>query len=347
MASSWTDEANATAKQYAEALKKQSQYLIDQQNQAKQNALNVLENQRNNSINNLNANKDTINQTALDNAKQANINRMLSLKDNNSAMNRAGLSSQGVVGSQVNSINNNYGTNLNEILKNKANQLQDIDNQINSTNLQYDTNRINSINEYDGNIASLQNQIDQQALAQYNTIYQQVLAQKQQEWQNQQAEAERQEAIRQFNEQMAYQKARDAESDRQAWAKLNANNYSGFSGTNNSKKIKTNYYEGDINPDTQYGTFNTLDSNGVKYQPNNVGGSKLKNSGYKVSDLFGAGNTGSTGANIDSQKVWKTSSGKYYVWDGSQNKYIDLDKYFSVTNNGKVLTSPTGIVITR
>ena len=75
MASSWTDEANATAKQYAEALKKQSQYLIDQQNQAKQNTLDALENQRTNSINNLNASKDTINQTALDNAKQANIRR--------------------------------------------------------------------------------------------------------------------------------------------------------------------------------------------------------------------------------------------------------------------------------
>lgn len=347
MASSWTDEANATAKQYAEALKKQSQYLIDQQNQAKQNTLDALENQRTNSINNLNASKDTINQTALDNAKQANINRMLSLKDNNSAMNRAGLSSQGVVGSQVNSINNNYGTNLNEILKNKANQLQDVDNQINSTNLQYDTNRINSINEYDGNIASLQNQIDQQALSQYNTIYQQILAQKQQEWQNQQAEAERQEAIRQFNEQMAYQKARDAESDRQAWAKINTSNYGSFSGSDNSKKVKTSYYEGNINPDTQYGTFGTLDKNGVKYQPNNVGGVKLSNSGYKMSDLFDTGNIGSTGVNVDNQKVWKTANGKYYVWDGSQNKYIDLDGYFSISNNGRVLTSPTGIVLTR
>lgn len=347
MASSWTDEANATAKQYAEALKKQSQYLIDQQNQAKQNTLDALENQRTNSINNLNASKDTINQTALDNAKQANINRMLSLKDNNSAMNRAGLSSQGVVGSQVNSINNNYGTNLNEILKNKANQLQDVDNQINSTNLQYDTNRINSINEYDSNIASLQNQIDQQALSQYNTIYQQILAQKQQEYQNQQAEAERQEAIRQFNEQMAYQKARDAESDRQAWAKINASKINFTDSNSSSKRIKTKYYEGNINEDTKYGTFDTLDTNGVKYQPNNVAGAKLYESGYKVSDLFTSPNYGKTGANIDNQNVWKTKDGKFYVWDGSQNKYIDMENYFNVSKNNRILTSPTGVILTR
>lgn len=287
MASSWTDEANATAKQYAEALKKQSQYLVDQQNQAKQNTLNALENQRTDSINNLNANKDTINQTALDNAKQANINRMLSLKDNASAMNRAGLSSQGVVGSQVNSINNNYGSTLNEILKNKANQLQDVDNQINSTNLQYDTNRINSINEYDNNIASLQNQIDQQALSQYNTIYQQVLAQKQQEYQNQQAElerqeairqynetlayqkakeeAERQESIRQFNEQLAYQKARDAESDRQAWAKIKA---SSFDDTSNNPYGKVNYTDTGFTVSSNGSELPILESEGKYYYKN-------------------------------------------------------------------------------
>ena len=146
---------------------------------------------------------------------------------------------------------------------------------------------------------------------------------------------------------MAYQKARDAESDRQAWAKINASNYGSFSGSDNSKKVKTSYYEGSINPDTQYGTFGTLDKNGVKYQPNNVGGVKLSNSGYKMSDLFDTGNIGSTGVNVDNQKVWKTANGKYYVWDGSQNKYIDLDGYFSISNNGRVLTSPTGIVLTR
>ena len=185
-------------------------------------------------------------------------------------MNRAGLSSQGVVGSQVNSINNNYGTNLNEILKNKANQLQDVDNQINSTNLQYDTNRINSINEYDGNIASLQNQIDQQALSQYNTIYQQILAQKQQEYQNQQAEAERQEAIRQFNEQMAYQKARDAESDRQAWAKINASKL-GFNDTTNNPLGSIKYNDTGYTVEANGSSTPILESDGKYYYKNGKG----------------------------------------------------------------------------
>lgn len=99
-----------------------------------------------------------------------------------------------------------------------------------------------------------------------------------------------------------------------------------YSSSNNSSttQIKTNYYTGAINPDTQYGTFGTLDKNGVKYQPDNVGGAKLQKSGMTVSKFIGTtGNTGSTGANIDNQNVW-TVNGKYYVWDGSQNKYINI-----------------------
>lgn len=90
--------------------------------------------------------------------------------------------------------------------------------------------------------------------------------------------------------------------------------------------VNTDYWQGELNSDTQYGTFKTTDKNGVRYQPNNVGGNPLKGSGKTVAEVFGSGLTGSTGALLDNQKVWKTTQGKtrYYVWDGSQNKYIDV-----------------------
>ena len=90
--------------------------------------------------------------------------------------------------------------------------------------------------------------------------------------------------------------------------------------------VNTDYWQGELNSDTQYGTFKTSDKNGVRYQPNNVGGNPLKGSGKTVAEVFGSGLTGSTGALLDNQKVWKTTQGKtrYYVWDGSQNKYIDV-----------------------
>jgi len=198
--------------------------------------------------------------------------------------------------------------------------------------------------------------LDSEYNTRYDTVWNQINTEKQQ------AEAIRQyeqnyalqkqqyeEDIRQFDENIAYLKEKDAkeyelqikqleEQKRQAqqqqanWEKEYAlskaktyssiNNNYGYEVKDTTTQIKTKYYSGNINPDTQYGVFNTEDSNGIKYQPDNVGGNKLKSVG-KVSDYFGTGNTGKTGANIDNQKLWSTN-GKYYIWDGSQNSYIDV-----------------------
>ena len=163
------------------------------------------------------------------------------------------------------------------------------------------------------------------------------------------------ENIRQYNENMAYQKEQDRikmeyqkERDRIAdeqWQKQYdlslANTYSkssgGSSGSNSSsaeyKKgyIYTDWYQGPINSDAQYGTFSTKDSYGNSYQPNNIGKDKdgnvkyLKPSGKTVAEMYGAGKlTGATGANIDNQKVWQYGK-NYYIWDGSQNQYIKMN----------------------
>lgn len=171
---------------------------------------------------------------------------------------------------------------------------------------------------------------------------------------------EYEEGIRQFNEEIARLKAKDAEEhrleiqrlelqkqqlaqqkaqadreyqlkqqqlaeeQRQFNASLAASKSSGggggssggayISGGGSSKGIVTDYYQGSINPDTKYGTFNTTDKNGVKYQPNNVGGKKLSKAGITIK------NNGVT------QNVWQTSNGKYYYWEGRQNKYIEIPK---------------------
>ena len=68
-----------------------------------------------------------------------------------------------------------------------------------------------------------------------------------------------------------------------------------------------NPYTGTKNSDTQYGTF----SNG--YQPNNIKGQKLSKSG--ITDVV----------NGVTQNVWKTPDGKLWIWDGTQNKYLEYD----------------------
>lgn len=180
----------------------------------------------------------------------------------------------------------------------------------------------------------------------YNTLYSQI-----------QQEKATKEAIRQWEAEMAY-KQEQAKIAQQQWEKeyaLSRNNYygssSGRSGSGSSsgggvaltdsgsQRIQTNYYSGNVNPDVQYGTFGTLDKNGVKYQPDNVGGEKLSSSGKVVSDYFGKGNvTGASGANMDNQRVWKTKAGKYYIWDGSQNKYVDITGRIPNTSTGTVLS---------
>lgn len=207
MMNSWMKEAEEEAKKHSEALKQNNQQILDQLTKAKENSLQQLQAQQDNAIYNINSNKSTINSTAEDNAKQLNINRLLALKSNQSAMNRAGLGTQGVVGSQVNSINNNYGTNLSSVLNQKSSDLQNLEKQKNDTLLSYNTNRLNLANQYDQSYSDALANINDKALAQHNTVYQNYLAMKQQEYENQQAELARQEAIRQYNQNLALQYA--------------------------------------------------------------------------------------------------------------------------------------------
>lgn len=80
--------------------------------------------------------------------------------------------------------------------------------------------------------------------------------------------------------------------------------------------VNTDYWQGALNADTKYGTFKTTDKNGVRYQPNNVGGSKLTKTG-KTAAFNKAGLE---------QNVWKDTNGNYYYWEGYENKYKQLSR---------------------
>ena len=175
------------------------------------------------------------------------------------------------------------------------------------------------------------------------------------EYNNIQAEREREEAIRQFNEQMAfqqqqfeYQKQQDALAQ-QNWEREYALSKSQSGGygplgddgeeltgkkSENGRTIAANPYTGTINPDAQYGVFEWSENPGTGYQPNNVGGVPLSKSGYKVKDIF-YNAIGSTGADMSNQSIWQ-ANGKFYVWDGSQNDYIDVTSEVGRSLNNNV-----------
>ena len=93
---------------------------------------------------------------------------------------------------------------------------------------------------------------------------------------------------------------------------------------NENYPLVTQYYKGNYNTDAM--TNGKVDKSKVfsnGYQPNNVNGNKLSSSGATVGQIFGSGNYGLTGALLDNQTVWTTNN-KFYIWDGSQNKYIDV-----------------------
>ena len=150
------------------------------------------------------------------------------------------------------------------------------------------------------------------------------------------------EGVRQYDQSFAYQQDRDKVSDEQ-WQKqydLSASKSSGGSGGSSGTKNaafddtlwtatgtyddngnaifrnsegKTQAFGPGINPYT--GTKNADAKNGTfgnGYQPNNIGGTKLKNSGM------------STSITGKSQTIWQ-ANGKYWLWRGDLNKYIEVD----------------------
>lgn len=272
----WMKAAEEEAKKHSDAIKANNQYLVDQLNQSKQNTLDQLKQQQDNSIYNLNTNKATINQNAMDNAKQLNVAKLIALKDSQQSMNRAGLGTQGVVGSQVNAINNDYATNLTNVLNQKTNDLRNLEKEKNDTLLAYNTNRLNLENEYGNNLANLQQSINDKALNQYNNVYNNYLAYKQQEYENEQAELARQEAIRQYNEQMAYQKEQDAKQLAYQYYVAKLNNSGGTSGfddgaggtTNNTDSETYNSLYNGINKMISNGFYNSTEA---KRYENEVG----------------------------------------------------------------------------
>lgn len=130
---------------------------------------------------------------------------------------------------------------------------------------------------------------------------------------------------RQFNEKMAEEKRQfNAEYNYKTGGSGGAGGYNdtskgAYSDDGKNYQVNTAYYKGNINPDTKYGVFNTADSKGTKYQPNNVGGNRLYDSGFNMS--LSTKTLAGESKKVN-QKVWTTSDGKLYYWDGRQNKYI-------------------------
>ena len=145
----------------------------------------------------------------------------------------------------------------------------------------------------------------------------------------QQWEREFAEEQRQFNAQMSYNYSKSG---------YYGDYTDGTGGYGDTNIINTPYYNDVINPDAQYGTFNTKDSNGVKYQPDNINGEKLKNThktiAVETKTLNGKNKT-------VTQNIWQLPNGTYWYWDGRQNKYIEIKSLEKIDKTIKKLSDST------
>lgn len=271
--------------------------------QQQKKAMEDLKNQQKQSLSNLNAEEATIKPTYYKKKDTANVQNQLASKNFAEYLANSGRSNSGIGAQYEMSRQATLQRNLNELNTEEAAAIADINRRKTDVN-----------NAYESGLASANAQIE----ADYITN---LLNERQKAWERQQAEKEYQESIRQFNANLALQKAQLAASRSRS---------SSSSSSRKKYEVNTPYYQGNLNSDTKYGTFSTKDAYGVSYQPNNIGKDQngnvkyLKSSGKTVAEMYGAGTlVGATGANLDNQTVWKYGK-NYYIWDGSQNQYIKM-----------------------
>lgn len=237
-------------------------------------------------------------------AKSAYANSMTNRQVLSNSLNRMGLTNSGYGVSQLLGINSQYSKNLadlqNTLATNKANTGYQQQQALADLYSNYTTNK-NALDQYlyEAGQKAYDNAFDRRYQAEQDAISNALQ--------------------QQYNNYLMY-KASGGGSGGSSNVPLGVDNKKSYA-------VNTDYWQGDLNSDAQYGTFKTTDKNGVRYQPNNVGGNKLTSTKKTVGQTFGAGNYGSTGTSLDNQNVWYTKvNGKkqYYVWDGSQNRYINV-----------------------
>lgn len=130
LASSYAQSQTANVQNETNALLAQYEKIAELQKQG-------LDASRQQTLNELNLNKQKAEEEYQANARQAYINKMLASRDVTQELAQAGLNTTGVVGTAHSSIENAYGNNLAGLQTARNNSLRDIDNSVVNANLEY------------------------------------------------------------------------------------------------------------------------------------------------------------------------------------------------------------------
>lgn len=131
LAEEYANNQTANTGNDTQALLAQYEKIAEQQKQG-------LAKQRELANSQITAQKDNVMQTYNDNARQAYINSMLGKKSVEQNLSQAGLNTSGLLGSAYANVENTYGNNLASLQNNRDNAINDINKQLNESNMQYD-----------------------------------------------------------------------------------------------------------------------------------------------------------------------------------------------------------------
>lgn len=324
LATEYANAQTANSGNDTQALLAQYEKIAEQQRNALQQSKDLAAQQ-------INAQRDDVMNAYNDNARQAYINKMLGQKSVEQQLSQARLNTSGLVGSAYANVENAYGNNLANLQRSRDDSINNINKQLNESNMQYAIQESKLLGDIENAKLELQKYGNELAYKKYQDALSNYMNF---------ANYDYTKAIddRDFN----YQKERDAVKDSQwqkeydlslqSLANSKSSRSSGGSGSGNNQTIKyvddnkpqgenaevqTPYYVGNLNSDVnKYGAF----SNG--YQPKGISGyGEVKKSGdtitFDTQTLNGQANT-------VKQNIWQTSDGSKWYWDGRYNKYIKI-----------------------
>lgn len=130
LAETYAKQQTANAGNDTQALLTQYEKIAEQQKQALQKQQDLTNSQ-------INYQKNDVLQTYNDNARQAYINSMLGKKSVEQELSQAGLNTSGVLGSAYANVENAYGNNLATLQASRDKSINDINQQLNESQIQY------------------------------------------------------------------------------------------------------------------------------------------------------------------------------------------------------------------
>lgn len=133
--------ASDYAKAQTSGVGNETQALLDQYNKSAQAQQDALNQRQELAVNQINAQKDDVMEAYNTNARQAYINKMLGQKNVQQQLSQAGLNTTGVMNSAYSNLENSYGNSLSTLQANRDKNINDINRQVNDTNMQYEIQR--------------------------------------------------------------------------------------------------------------------------------------------------------------------------------------------------------------